>query len=83
VPINGYLNENIDTPVSSERCSWYTGDTLFDKFNKVPIPPRNTDGPVRMPVLDKLRDQGLFLFGKLESGTIRDEMWVTLMPVKK
>lgn len=80
VPINGFLNENIDTPVTPDRCDWYTGETLFDKFNKVPVPIRNPDGPLRIPILDKLKDQGQFLFGKLESGTIKDDIWVTLMP---
>lgn len=83
VPINGFLNENIDTPIPADRCDWYTGDTLFDKFNKVPVPTRNPNGPLRIPVLDKLKDQGQFLFGKIESGTIRDDIWVTLMPYKK
>lgn len=83
VPINGFLNENIDTPLLSERCDWYKGDTLFDKFNKVPVPIRNPDGPIRIPVLDKLKDQGQFLFGKIECGTIRDDLNVTLMPYKK
>lgn len=55
VPISGYLNENIDRPISKETCDWYTSDTLFEKLNKVPIPSRDSDGPVRIPVLEKLR----------------------------
>jgi len=56
VPISGYLNENIDTPLSSKTCDWYRSDTLFDKLNKVPIPARDPNGPLRIPVLDMLRD---------------------------
>lgn len=49
-------------------------------MDKLPSPKRNPDGPVRIPVLDKMKDMGLFCFGKLESGIIKTEMNLTLMP---
>jgi len=35
---------------------------------------------LRIPLLDKLKDGGLNIFGKVESGTIKDNMTVILMP---
>lgn len=84
VPIDSLLNENIDTSIPTERCEWYAGDTLFDKLNNVPIPDRNPNGPLRIPVFDKFQ-MNIFqlLLGKIESGTITEKLWVTLMPQKK
>ena len=42
----------------------------FDIVDGLPIPERNPNGALRVPVLDKMRDQGLNLFGKIESGTL-------------
>jgi len=37
-----------------------------------------------MPIIDKVKDQGsLFLLGKLESGCIKEDMWVMLLPYRK
>jgi len=40
--------------------------------NTLPLEPRFPDGPLRIPILDKLNeDGGRTIFGKVESGTIR------------
>lgn len=44
---------------------------------------RNPKGPLRIPVVDKMRDNGLFINGKIESGTIAEGMDCYLMPQKK
>jgi peptide chain release factor subunit 3 len=41
-------------------------------LDDIPIHKPDPEGPIRIPILDKLRDQGLFVFGKVESGTIVD-----------
>jgi translation elongation factor EF-1alpha len=38
-------------------------------------------GPLRIPVIDKFKDIGnLFIYGKIESGTIIEDQTVTLLP---
>lgn len=39
-------------------------------LDSVPLPERNTNGDLRIPVLDSLKDMGLYVFGKIESGII-------------
>lgn len=40
-------------------------------LDKSSIPPRDPDGPLRMPIIDKFKDVGqFFLYGKIESGKI-------------
>ena len=41
-------------------------------LDEIQLPIGDSKGPIRIPVLDKLRDQGLYIYGKMESGTIVD-----------
>ena len=36
----------------------------------MPIPERNPNTDLRIPVLDSMKDMGMFVFGKVESGII-------------
>ena len=41
-------------------------------------------GPLRIPVIDKFKEMGqLFVYGKVESGTIIEEHTVTLLPQRQ
>lgn len=71
VPISGLFGINVKDKVDPKVCSWYKGDKLLDIFNNIPIPKRDRNGVIRMPVLDKVKEQGgVHILGKVESGTI-------------
>lgn len=38
----------------------------MDILNDLELPPRDRNGPLRIPVLDKMRDMGVIVFGKIE-----------------
>jgi len=71
VPIDGFSGINVSSNVDSTVCPWYKGKSLFEVLDDLPIPARNPDGPLRMPIFDKLKNVGFYLYGKLESGSIR------------
>lgn len=71
VPISGLNGDNIKEPVAKTVCGWYTGPTLAQVLDNLELPPRNADGPLRIPILDKMRDRGTVVFGKVESGTVK------------
>ena len=72
VPISGLTGANIVEPVASDVCSWYQGPTLIDILDNLPVEPRNGEAPVRIPVLDKMKDgPRTVVFGKVEQGTVR------------
>lgn len=53
-------------------CSWYTGPTLVDLLDSLPLDKRDRNGPLRIPVLDKMTDDGVkVILGKIESGTVK------------
>lgn len=66
----GLLGINMNSLLSPELCPWYKGPCLFDLLDHLPCPERNPSGPLRIPVFDKMRDLGLYVFGKVESGTL-------------
>ena len=52
-------------------CDWYEGEPLLTVFNDLSTGKKDPTGAIRVPVLDKSKEQGvLFVFGKVESGTI-------------
>lgn len=57
--------------VTKKECSWYSGPSLVELIDGLEIAKRNPKGPLRIPVLDRMYDQGqLTMFGKIESGTL-------------
>ena len=44
------------------------------------LPKRDEDGPLRIPILDKMKDRGIVVFGKVESGTVKMGEKLSLMP---
>lgn len=58
--------------------------TLFEDLDSLPKIERSNKKILRFPVLDKIYLQGnLYIFGKIESRIIRQNMKVTLMPHQK
>ena len=40
-------------------------------LNELPTEKRDENGPLRIPILDKMKDAGVIAHGKIESGTVR------------
>ena len=70
VPISGLTGDNILNPVG-DKCTWYKGPTLMEILDNLPVETRYANGPLRIPILDKMKDSGVIAHGKIESGQIR------------
>jgi len=82
VPISGLSGDNLKDRVSSEICPWYNGPSLVELLDTIPLASRNPDAPLRLPVLDKSKDQGKqYLFGKIEQGMVRQGDKCMVAPV--
>lgn len=66
--------------VPQKTCGWYKGPTFVEILDTIGIPNRDANGPLRIPVLDKMRERGVVCFGKVESGTVRMGDKLTVMP---
>jgi small GTP-binding protein len=82
IPMSGLTGDNMITPVDKHKCSWYEGPTLLELLDSLELPPRNENESVRVPVLDRYKDQGIHVIGKIESGTVKYGATYTLMPNK-
>jgi len=71
VPISGLTGDNIDFKVDPKVCPWYKGETLMDILDNLPVENRDPNGALRIPILEKVKEQGVVAHGKIESGTIR------------
>lgn len=72
VPISGLTGQNIVEPLDSSVCSWYSGPTLLEILDQMPVGERDAAAPLRIPVLDKMKESNRsVIFGKVEQGTVR------------
>ena len=70
IPISGLVGSNIAD--RSDACSWYNGPCLMEVLDGLPVEARNPDGPLRFPILDKMRDSNKTIaMGKVEQGTLK------------
>lgn len=66
--------------VTEQICPWYEGKTLVEYLDSVRVPERNAEGPLRIPIIDRMKDRGTIqIFGKVESGTVKIGEKVAIM----
>jgi len=82
LPISALYGHNIKDVVPKQRCSWYEGPALFDILDGIESTDPNPLAPVRLPIVDKWRDMGTIVMGKIESGFMRQGDVYQLMPNK-
>ncbi|XP_063533921.1 eukaryotic peptide chain release factor GTP-binding subunit ERF3A isoform X3 [Cydia strobilella] len=80
LPVSGQTGQGLLERVSEDICSWYRGPSFIQLIDELPSLNRKMDGPFIMPVVDKYKDMGTVLMGKVEAGTTRKGSILFLMP---
>jgi peptide chain release factor subunit 3 len=78
VPISGLSGDNIKE--RTDKCNWYKGPSLIELLDEVKLEPRFPNGPLRIPILDKMKDKDPIIHGKVENGTVKLGDKLALMP---
>ena len=80
IPISGFLGENLVT--RTDKMPWYKGVCLVEAIDKLPVPVRPSDKPLRLPLQDvyKISGVGTVPVGRVETGVIKPGMNVTFAP---
>ncbi|GJV15871.1 eukaryotic peptide chain release factor GTP-binding subunit ERF3A isoform X1 [Tanacetum coccineum] len=65
LPISGLRGTNIQTRVERDACSWFDGQCLFEALDGIEVAPLDPNGPFRMPIMDKVKELGTVLMGKV------------------
>ena len=82
MPCSGYSGAFLKEVPGEDVCPWYRGPSLLEYLDKLPGVGRQFDGPVRLPIVDKYRDMGTMIMGKLETGTLVPGTKLVVMPNK-
>jgi len=80
VPISGWHGDNMLEP--SPNMPWYKGPTLVQALDTVISPKRPSDKPLRLPIQDVYKIQGIGTVpaGRVETGVLKPGMIVTFSP---
>ncbi|XP_017395423.1 eukaryotic peptide chain release factor GTP-binding subunit ERF3A [Cebus imitator] len=63
-------------------CYILSGLPFIPYLDNLPNFSRSVDGPIRLPIVDKYKDMGTVVLGKLESGSICKGQQLVMMPNK-
>lgn len=80
MPIAGLQGHNITEPVPKTTCAWYTGPTFMQILDELALDDRQANGPLRIPIIDKMKDPALVCHGKVEHGSVRVGDKLAVMP---
>ncbi|OHT00250.1 eukaryotic release factor 3 GTPase subunit [Tritrichomonas foetus] len=79
IPIAALGGGNLKEKATAD-APWYTGPTLFEALDQVPMPPRNDTDAFRLPVIDRYKTKHLYAMGKIEKGVIHEGQNIIVMP---
>lgn len=80
MPCSGMSGAFLKEPPSDNVVSWYKGPTFIDYLDNLPSFNRSIDGPLRMPIVERYKEMGVIVMGKVESGCCRVGDKCLIMP---
>ncbi|KAL4240659.1 Eukaryotic peptide chain release factor GTP-binding subunit ERF3A [Mactra antiquata] len=79
-PVSGLTGAFLRDVPPESVCPWYRGPSFIQYLDGLPAISRALDKPFRMPIVDRYKDMGTILIGKVESGVCQKNQSVLLMP---
>ncbi|UYV65957.1 GSPT1 [Cordylochernes scorpioides] len=83
MPCSGLTGAFLREVEDENKCPWYRGPSFLTYIDRLPSFNRSVDGPFKMPVLDKYKEMGTVVLGKVESGSTKKSQQLMLMPNRK
>ncbi|KAF6198793.1 hypothetical protein GE061_006816 [Apolygus lucorum] len=80
MPVSGLTGLGLKEPIPTDVCPWYKGEPFITFIDNLPSLNRKMDGPFLMPVVEKYKDMGTVVMGKVESGEMKKGQGLLLMP---
>ncbi|ETN62875.1 Ef1alpha-like factor [Anopheles darlingi] len=80
MPVSGITGQGLRERIDESTCPWYQGPAFIPFIDELPSLNRKTDGPFIMPIVDKYKDMGTVLMGKVESGVAKKGINLLVMP---
>jgi len=81
IPCSGLTGAFLKEPPGPKFCNWYSGPCLLSFLDNLPAVERmGVDKPLRMPIIDRYRDMGTIVMGKIEAGCVEKGQSIQMMP---
>jgi len=80
MPCSGMSGAFLKEHPSEDVVSWFKGPTFIEYLDNLPSFNRSIDGPFRMPVIERYKEMGVIVMGKIESGCCRVGDRCVIMP---
>lgn len=80
MPVSGITGQGLRDTIDKNMCPWYDGPAFIPFIDDLPSMNRKTDGPFIMPIVDKYKDMGTVVMGKVESGVAKKGQNLLVMP---
>ncbi|KAF3037411.1 Hsp70 suppressor, GTPase facilitates ribosomal subunit dissociation [Didymella keratinophila] len=74
IPLAGLTGENVVSKISNPAADWYTGETLLEALERIELPQRQLEKPLRLSVADVFRGDmrsPLSISGRIDAGTLQ------------
>ncbi|KAK0049171.1 eukaryotic peptide chain release factor GTP-binding subunit ERF3A [Biomphalaria pfeifferi] len=82
MPCSGLGGAFLASVPDESVCPWYRGPSLLEYLDSMPPISRALDAPVRVPLVERYKDMGTIVLGKIESGVITTNQKLLMMPNK-
>ncbi|RNF08074.1 eukaryotic release factor 3 [Trypanosoma rangeli] len=84
IPIAGLSGENLIHRSADDICPWYKGPTMMDFIDNLVLPETKSENDVLcIPLVGYYKDDGrIFIYGKVESGSIAVGEKLQILPTK-
>lgn len=80
MPVSGLNGAGLKEQIEEATCPWYRGSAFIPFIDDLPSLNRKQEGPFIMPIVDKYKDMGTVVMGKVESGSTRKGQNLLVMP---
>ncbi len=80
IPLSAWNGDNVAK--KSDKTPWYKGPTLLEALDKLEVPAKQIDRPLRIPIQDvyTITGVGTVPVGRVESGTLKANDKLIFMP---
>lgn len=80
MPVSGLNGAGLKESIDEATCPWYRGCAFIPFIDDLPSLNRKQEGPFIMPIVDKYKDMGTVVMGKVESGSAKKGQNLLVMP---
>lgn len=83
MPASGLTGANLKEPLDPKVCPWFKGPPFLTYLDELPsFKDKSTGKPFRLSIVEKYKDMGTMVMGKVISGECRKNQSLTIMPNK-